>query len=315
MLFCEKLLEYVDHRLQPSQNLNIRYMESVKIREKKCASEVFLANLKIMTTSSDMKKKSPFPTSNSRLAYPSCFHCLPMVKFCFESQPRLGQQNQVTLRCIPNQLLFVPVLLGTNQSIPCPILQQWLQVTWRRLGFFGGMLLLAGVRRDGQWLKLQESFHGNSYWKEVGVGVSWGGGDQKTSSLEVALAGVRAWKNRPALDDSGCFSNWYGIVRSSKTTRVCRVWKACDWTLRSGASTLAIRVPWVSQIVDSQPSPSPSTEGHPNAPCNNSFFKAGSTWHVCHVPVRMSFANLVQNQGTQPPKTYIFMYHLWHVSR
>lgn len=34
-----------------------------------------------------------------------------------------------------------------------------------------------------------------------------GGGDQKTSSLEVALAGVRAWKNRPALDDSGCFSN------------------------------------------------------------------------------------------------------------
>ena len=55
---------------------------------------------------------------------------------------------------------------------------------------------------------------------------------------------------------------------------------------------------------------------HPNAPCNNSFFKAGSTWHVCHVPVRMSFANLVQNQATQPPrKNYIFMYHLWHVSR
>lgn len=81
MFFCETLFEYVDHRLQPSQNLNTWYRKSCKIREKNAVSGVFLANLKIITTSSDMTRINPFPTS--RLAYPWCFHCLPRVKFCF----------------------------------------------------------------------------------------------------------------------------------------------------------------------------------------------------------------------------------------
>lgn len=94
-------------------------------------------------------------------------------------------------------------------------------------------------------------------------------------------------------------------MRSSKTTREYVEY----WRLATGPSERhsvnssnqsSMGVP--NRAVDSQPSPSPSTEVHPKAPCNNSFFKAGSTWHVCHVPVRMSFANLVQNEATQPPK-------------
>lgn len=120
-----------------------------------------------------------------------------MVKFCFKVNRDLVNKNQVTFRCIPSQLLFVPVLLGTDQSIPCPILQQWLQVTWRRLGFLGGCLYCGD--KEG-W------FHGNSDWR---------GGNQQNLEFGSYTRRSPGMENRPALDDSGCFSNWYAIIRSS----------------------------------------------------------------------------------------------------
>ena len=191
------------------------------------------------------------PLSTSRLG---C--CLPLMffesyvpwwsSFCVRQQRR-------------TELLFVPVLLGTNQSTPCPILQQWLQVTFDGwLSFLGGCALKAGRYQGMGWI-CKNFENGNSYWKGddmcvffVGVAEFWGDQNQ---NLEFGrkLTG-NGLKKRPALD----FKNDMN-PEMIKSTRVCRVLKSCGWTLRYWASTPvvgpfhlaggAIRVAWVPQIV------------------------------------------------------------------
>lgn len=125
-------------------------------------------------------------------------------------------RSQVTPRCYPKS---APVCSSASwhrsehsMSHPPTVVAGHLSEGWV---FWGGCFYCRGKEGWLNLLKLQESFHGNSYWKEVAVGVSWGA-IKKTLEFGSYTHRSPGRKNGPALDDSGCFSNWYGIVRSSK---------------------------------------------------------------------------------------------------
>ena len=179
------------------------YRKSCKIREKNAVSGVFLANLKIMTTSSDMKKSSSFPTS--RLAYPWFMFSLPaMVKFCFSKSTETWSTKSGDPSVYPKS---APVCSSASwhrsehsMSHPPTVVAGHLFGGW----VFWRMFLWQGKEGWLNLLKLQEFFHGNSSWKEVGVGVSWGGNHKNPRVWK--LHSQESWQEKQT-----CFG-WFRLL-------------------------------------------------------------------------------------------------------
>ncbi len=210
-------------------------------------------------------KLPPLSTSRLGCCLPLMFSQLSptMVEF-FESQPRFGRQKRVT-KIWPKKSAPVCSSASWHQSehsMPHPPTVVAGHLRWL-VEFFGGMRP-EGWQVPGDGLNLQESLKRKLILKGGWcVCFLWGWqsfGVIKIKKLEFGrkLTGVLAGKQT-------CFG-WFRLLFKNDmnpemitSTRVCRVLKSCGWTLRYWASTPvvgpfhlaggAIRVPWVSQIV------------------------------------------------------------------